>query len=304
MHKNNILVYICIAIFGILGVYLTFFSGNVSKYDNQVKAYKIDLNEHYNDDDNTTTYNPTYHYKVNGRDYTCESNYESGFKPKNDIVYYDSSDPTKCKTGYEKSSSRLGGIICLVATAIMLYFFVFYKPSTNKEIVSQNQQFDESKIQVNPEQAEKVIKIVNNVQLVYKRVIIGIIITLLGFFTLIDTAIFKQTLVSRNYPEAIATYVDKISDSEDTISEEYIYTFVDKNEKQQEIVVYFTEGETVEENIKIKYNENNPQNYYTKGMLMDTKGIIWYIVKIVAIILLVILFSNKKMLSKINISAH
>jgi phage terminase large subunit-like protein len=58
-----------------------------------------------------------------------------------------------------------------------------------------------------------------------------------------------------------------------------------------------------EESISVKYNENNPEDYYEEGATLDKSGMIWYIVKIVALILLIILFFNKKLLSKIGISA-
>jgi hypothetical protein len=49
--------------------------------------------------------------------------------------------------------------------------------------------------------------------------------------------------------------------------------------------------------------KKNPQDYYGEGNLMDNTKFLWFIVKIVAIILLTILFFSKKLLSKIHISA-
>ena len=38
------------------GIYMTFFDGNVSKYDSKTNAYKVDVNEYY-DSDSGTMYN-------------------------------------------------------------------------------------------------------------------------------------------------------------------------------------------------------------------------------------------------------
>ena len=53
---------------------------------------------------------------------------------------------------------------------------------------------------------------------------------------------------------------------------------------------------------KIKYNEKDPQDYYKESSVLNKSGIIWYIVKVVAIIILTIIFFNKKLLSKVNLS--
>ena len=58
MNKNNLILYICIAIFGIVGVYFTFFAGSIRDYNSETKAYKIYPNESYDSDDDVT-YQPT-----------------------------------------------------------------------------------------------------------------------------------------------------------------------------------------------------------------------------------------------------
>ena len=293
--KKNILVYLCIALFGIVGVYLTFFAGNTDKYDSQVKAYRIYPNE--SSDSDSVTYQPIYYFRVNGTEYECRAKTGSSSYPSDDknTVYYDSSDPTNCKTEYEKSTSKVAGIICLIATAVMVYFFIIYKPSNNTS--DYNQSYD-GQNQLDSEQAEKILGIVNKVQLIYKRVILGIFIVILLVLTLIDTAIFSQTLKARNYVEIVATYVDKKETSESEVFDDYVYVFTDKNGNQHEIIESYAQEE-----ISIKYNENNPEDYYTESALLDKSGMIWYIVKVVALILLVFLFSNKKLLSKISVSA-
>ena len=302
--KNTILLYLCIAIFGVLGVYLTFIAGNTNKYDSQVRAYKIDPNEHYDSDD-AIIYNPIYYFKIDGREYECEakSGSSSYHKEKKNIVYYDSSDPTKCLTEYEKSTSRLGGIICLIATALMIYFFIIKKPSNDLGDYNQVTEYNTGGHYPNEEDAEKVIGIISKFQLIYKRVILGIIIIILFILTLIDTSILKQTIKAKNYVETTAVYALKKEDNESTVFDDYIYTFKDKNGREHEITISLSKDETAKEEIKIKYNENNPDDYYEEGATFDKSGFIWYIVKIVAMILLIVLFFNKKLLSKINMSA-
>ncbi len=306
-NKNNILLYFCIAIFGILGIYLTFIAGNTDKYDSQTKAYRIYPNESYGSDD-STTYQPIYYFKVNGRDYECKAIVGSSSYPSEDknTVYYDSSNPTRCKTEYEKSTSNFAGIVCLIATAIMVYFFILKKPSTSGEEYHQMQEVDmKRQYQFEQEKAKEIIGIVGRVQLIYKRVILGIIIAILLFLTLIDTVIFKQTIISWNYVEATATYVDKKTDSSSELYDDYVYVFVDKNGSQQEVIKSLPKDGSITPKleIKVKYNENNSQDYYEEGSTLDKSGMIWYIVKIVALILLLILFCNKKLLNKISISA-
>ena len=301
--KRNIIIYVSAALFGIAGVYLTFFAGNISKYDSQTKAYKIYPNESYDSD--STMYKPIYYFKVDGRDYECMAKEGSSSYPNEskNTVYYDSADPTNCKTEYEKSTNTFAGVLCLIATIIIVYFFIIKGDSVKYNQIHDNEL--EGNTQLDKEKEEKIIGTIEKVQLIYKRIILGIIIVVLLIFILIDTAIFKQTIISRNYTETVATYVDKKNDSESEVYDDYLYEFVDKNGKRQEIIKsYPKDGSTTPDSeIKIKYNENNPEDYYEEGSTMDKSGIIWYIVKVVAFVLLLVLFFNRKLLSKVNISS-
>lgn len=303
MNKKNILLYLCIALFGVLGIYLTFIAGTTNKYDSQTEAYRIDPNERY-DSDGGSTYQPIYYYSVNGKEYECRAGISSSSYPKEskNIVYYDSSNPAKCKTEYEKSTGKFAGIICLIATALMVYFFIIKSPSSSLEDLNQDDGI-ERQTQIEQEDAEKILATISKFQLIYKRLILGTIIVILLVFILIDTAIVKQTIVSKNYIETKAIYVDRKIDGDNSSFDDYIYTFLDKQGRQQEIIVSVSKDNEPKQEIKIKYNENNPQEYFEEGSTMDKSGIIWYIVKVVAMVLLIILFFNKKLLSKINISA-
>ena len=55
--------------------------------------------------------------------------------------------------------------------------------------------------------------------------------------------------------------------------------------------------------IEIKYDENNPQEFYEENQLLGKGGIIGAVVKFIIIALLIVLFFNKNLLSKINITA-
>jgi hypothetical protein len=297
MKKNNFVLYLCIAIFGIIGIYLTFFASSISGYDSKIEAYNIDPNE--SRDSDGTTYNPIYYFRVNGVDYECKASIGSSSYPDADkkMVYYDSSDPTKCKTEYETKSNRLGGVICLIATGVMIFFFIIKKPSATsiEERTYTQPEYSEA-------DAEKVMEVVNKVQLIYKRVILGIVIAILLFFILLDGMLVKQTFEARNYIETTAKFS---SFKEEQTSEnfvDYIFEFTDKQGQRQEIIVTRSNGSGAPDELKIKYDENNPQEYYEETALLDKSGIIWFVVKVVAVILLVVLFFNEKLLNKIHLS--
>ena len=118
-----------------------------------------------------------------------------------------------------------------------------------------------------------------------------------------DTAILKQTIIARDYIETTAIYIDEISNEEDSMFYDCIYSFKDNQGKQHEIIVSVFEGNVPSDEIKVKYNESNPEDYYEVGSTFDKLGIIKYLVKIIVIILLIVLFFNKTLLNKINISS-
>ena len=300
--KNDKLLYVCLAIFGILGFYLTFFAGSVRNFDSQAKAYRIDENSSYDSDDGTIYY-PIYYFKVDGNEYKCKSKTGSSSRPNENknTVYYDSKNPEKCKTEYEKSSGKLAGIICLAVTGVLLYFLIKGPSSSNNDGNQVNE--------INPELQEKIERgvqdaalLIDKVQLIIKRVILGVIILILLIFILIDTMIVKQTIKTKDYIDTTASYVSDKENKEDSIFNDYIYSFVDKKGVKQEIVVSVSKDDTPDSEIKIKYNENNPQDYYEEGSTYGKSEIIWYVVKLIILLLLVLLFFNKKLLSKISIS--
>lgn len=152
------------------------------------------------------------------------------------------------------------------------------------------------------ENNEKTLEVVNKIQLIVKRVILGMIILPLLFFILLDTILLKQTIKSRNYDDAIATCTDIKVDKDDSMFDDYIYTFTDKNGKEQEIVMSIAEDEVPKQTVKIKYNEKKPQDFYEETAILSKKDITWYIVRVVILVLLIFLFFNKKILNKLNLS--
>ena len=301
--KNNIVIYLCIILFAGVGIYLTFFAGNTKKFDRKTEAFKIEPNETYDSDDGTM-YQPIYYFQVKGKEYECESKSASSSYPnkKKNKVYYQSNNPTKCLTEYDKSSSAFGGILCLIVTAVII-ILMLKKPSQNSNNSNKNIEANIDKQQYSEEDRQKVIDAIGKFSLIYKRVILGIIILVLLAITLFDTLLLKQTIVSKDYPEVTAEYVSTKEEHESDVFKDCIYTFTDKNGKQQEIIISISKDEQPENEVKIKYNEKDPQDYYQESSVLDKSGIIWYIVKVVAILVLIILFFNKKLLSKVNISA-
>lgn len=301
--KKKLLLYLCILIFGAAGVYLTFIVGDTNKYDSQTKAYRIDPNETYNGD--STLYYPIYYFKVGENDYECRSKSGSSISPKEskNTVYYDSKNPEKCITQYEKSSSKIGGIILLVVTVLIIVLTI-KKPTSNTQQYERAPKLDKRTQHEIEENAEKIAEIANKIQLIIKRVVLAGIIGVLLVFIIIDTIIVKQTIKAKDYIETTAILENKLDSEESDVFDDYIYTFKDKSGNDQKITISVPKDRNPEDELKIKYDENNPQEYYEEGGTYNKSDIIWYVVKIIAMILLIVLFFNKKLLRKISITTR
>lgn len=125
--------------------------------------------------------------------------------------------------------------------------------------------------------AQKLVGVASDIQLIYKRVILGIIIFVL-FILLLDVNIIKQTIKAKDYFETTAEYVSKKDSSNDSISD-YIYAFEDQDGNREEIVLSIDSKTEPKEKIKIKYNEKNPKEYYAEGSLMTKNNYILFIIK-------------------------
>lgn len=171
--------------------------------------------------------------------------------------------------------------------------FNSYKEEMNKKQLVINEKVNNT--------IENSVPIVGKIILIYKRIIIGIIIIILLAITLFDTIFIKQTIEARNYIETTATYVDRKIEEENDIFYDAIYIYEDNQGNQHEITINLYEEEPKKE-ITLRYNPNNPQDYFEDGSIYNKSQITIYIVKIIALILLLILFFNKKLLNKINLS--
>jgi hypothetical protein len=98
-------------VFFIIGIVLTilftilFISAIIKKnsLNREVKADYIIPNEHY-DDDGDLMYSPIYYYTVNGKQYSCSSNYSSSKTPsEHGVVYYEKGNPSNCLSDYSSS---------------------------------------------------------------------------------------------------------------------------------------------------------------------------------------------------------
>lgn len=151
------------------------------------------------------------------------------------------------------------------------------------------------------EKVEKVAVVVDKAVLIYKRIVLGIIIIVLGIFIIFSTGIAIQTVRARNYVEAIATFVEKDKDTEFNLLK---YTYEDKKGNQHEanIMGVRDSDEDIQDKIVVYYDPNHPDEYYYDASLMDTGELTIYIVEIIVEGLLIMLFFNKHLLNKINLS--
>ncbi len=301
--KQKIGLILCILIFGGVGIYLTFFMGNTNKYDSKTTADRIEVSTRHDSDGDI--YYPTYYFKVGDKEYTCVSQSGGNTSPNKNKnkVYYDSKNPKKCLTEYDKSSSHIMGIICLIVTVVIIVLSI-KKPSSNNNGSTEVKELDPETKEKIEQGIEKTIEIAGKIELIFKRVIIAIVFIILLVLILIDSAILKQTIKSKDYIPTTATYVGKKDETDDSVFNDHIYTFKDKKGNNQEITMSIAEDTTPEDEINIKYNEKDPTDYYTEGAYFKKSDIIWYIVKVVAAILLGILFFNKKLLNKIRLSVR
>jgi len=155
---------------------------------------------------------------------------------------------------------------------------------------------------MNEGNVQNAYEIVEKAQILVKRIVIVILIFFISFTMLFEVGIFAQTIRALKYEETTATYIQQVENEDDDIFNSYLYTFEDKKGNKQEIIVDVSKSFDPEDEIMVKYDESNPQEFYTESSLMDAKEFIWFAVKLVFIIFLAMLFINKNWLRKINIS--
>ena len=278
------------------GIYMTFYDGNVSKYDSKTNAYKVDVNEYY-DSDSGTMYKPTFYFRAHGKEYLCDSKLSSSSYPnaENNVVYYDSSNPSKCTPSYGQSRSIVLGIIFIaVGILVITSLFIKKKPKTEENLKA----LKDKEIVIN----EKMYQVANSVEVIVSRVIIGFILLVLLILIAIDSVLIKQTIQSKDYIETTATLSHNAGESEDGLWYKYAYTFLDKNNVKHEIIIEIPKesvSQATDTKI-IRYNENNPEEYADENMILSKNGFIWFGIKVGAFVILIILFINIRKFSNIN----
>ena len=300
----SIIVFLLLIVLGGIGIYLSFFASNTDKFDSKVRAYKIDPNLVVINDlyvYSSDSYYPIYYFKVNDKEYECKSFSGSSIKPntKKNMVYYDSDNPNKCINEYEKNTSKVAGIILLVVTGVvtLCYLIGTKHINSNSTIIDNYDSIKDDKVSEN---ANKAVEVYEKIQLIITRIILGGFIIFLFVFILIDVGIVVQTIKSKDYIETTATYVETIENIDNSEFNECKYTFLDKRENTQEIKISFCDEPR--DKVKIKYNENNPQDYYEENSIMSKSGWIWFYGKLILFALLIGIFCNKDLLKRTSIS--
>ena len=122
--KNGLLVIIVGLIFVGAGVFLIIRTNNKLKgLDGVTKATEINENcqEEMDTDGNKTICHPIYTYEVDGVTYQCKSNDAgaSSVNTKKNKVFYDTKNPDKCMTEFEKSTGWFLYIIIAVGVLVV-----------------------------------------------------------------------------------------------------------------------------------------------------------------------------------------
>ena len=295
MKKEALFIYLMMIAFGIAGVYLMFFAGDISKYDGQTIAYEIDPNK--KGSSNEEAYFPIYYYIVDGVDYKYESTSGSNSYPKENQnkIYYDTANPENCITEYERSTLKKAGIICFVVSGVFVVL-ILKKPSKYKDIDNTSEEVYELEEEKIVDDTENTNKRYNKRFILIARIILAPLIIILLFFTLIGGEFFKQTIESIDYIETTAMYYGEKTDYDSETLTKHIYTYYDKNGNKYEHIEYYPKESMPNIKLKIKYDENNPQKNYCENQIMKGGDFVLFIIEVVLLIVLIMLFFNKNIL--------
>ena len=130
------------AIFIIAGVLFAaimlgiFIAGIVSQnsLDSSTTSTRVSINE-TKDSDGDNMYSPDYYYEVDNKEYKCSTNVSSSVKPdeKGTTVYYDSKDPSKCRTEYENGVNGFL-LLFLILPAVFIVIGIVFINKTKKRV--------------------------------------------------------------------------------------------------------------------------------------------------------------------------
>lgn len=285
--------YLFIFVFAIIGIWGIFFTKEASDFDSKTQAYHIEVEKDW-DYDHGNKYKPTFYFKANGKEYQCKVNSYSNQYPtlEKGTIYYQSNNPTDCVTEYEIGDDKFVGIGFLVFS--LLFFIAITNERRKQKRLNQEPNIENKRLI--DEIREAISNIPNENVLIYKRCLITLVLFFLVILIIIDVLNLRTTLISKDFIETTATYVETKEKFTNDAGTECIYTFKDKNGTKQDIVVIVDKN--CENEIKIKYDENNLQNYYTESALLNSKEMFWFILKIAAVIPLTILLFSEKLLNK------
>lgn len=131
----NFLV-VATVIFCIVYGYIFAFRGPIRKLsmDSEVVAYDVEIKKRTSDD--ITTYQPTYHYKVDGKEYIYTvpiSSVDASNMRSQKMIYYKSLEPDKCVSEYEVTIGPIKVVMMLVLLPIV-YIVIKYNLKVKKKI--------------------------------------------------------------------------------------------------------------------------------------------------------------------------
>lgn len=137
--KSNIylLLVIGISLFLSTGGIFIFNMIKLNNLDSKTMSTKVEVKSYINDSGNTI-YSSVYHYRINGQDYSCDSNVSSNdnLGTENKNIYYNSKNPSICMIEYSKTGNYIILIILPVAVLIILFAILILKKSNKKEKVN------------------------------------------------------------------------------------------------------------------------------------------------------------------------
>ena len=152
------------------------------------------------------------------------------------------------------------------------------------------------------ENAQKAVVILDKVIIAYKRILLIAPILILLIIVFFETTTVVKTIKAKNYIETTATYVNKSNNEDDSeLFDDYIYSFEDIKGTRQEITISIPQEEQPPKEIKIKYDNTNTKKYYKKTQIFSSFEMLFYVIKVIILLVLTIIFFNKNLLRKTSI---
>lgn len=118
----------------IIGGILIFSYVKLVSLDSKTISTRVEANLHY-EEDGGEMYSPIYYYEVNGKSYSCPSQFSSSVNPgiENKTVYYDSKNPSDCMTEYSNTANYIL-LAFLILPITFIVFSVIYIRKISKRV--------------------------------------------------------------------------------------------------------------------------------------------------------------------------